>query len=178
ISISGVGLLLVARFNAFLMLIAVLTFYVSYTGMRSFRRVASQVNKLDYGAAWTAMLTGLLGIVYGGYNFIRLPELSPGAILILLFGSFVFTIAWNDLNAFKTPEIMTSKWRVQYHITRMGGSFIAAITAFTLVGVRRLTEGWEYDWIMWLIPTILISPIISYYKRFSKWGKGKAKTSK
>jgi len=165
ISISGVGLLLVDRFNLFLLLIAVLTFYISYTGVRSFRRVADRINLLDYCAAGAALLAGLLSTAHGTYNFIRLAVFSPNALLFFLFGVFLSFNAWSDLQWYKMPSIMTGQWRVRYHITRMGGSFIAAITAFALIAVQRMVDEWAYSWIIWLLPTILITPLISYYKR-------------
>ncbi len=164
ISISGIGLI-IYEFNRFLLLIVVLTFYLSYSGAFSFRRPAGNPLKLDLLAALIATGTGLWAIGYGIYIFCQSWSFHPVILLFLFFGLLLAANAWNDLRWFRDPTIMTGRWRVEYHIVRMGASFIAATTAFALAGARPYTEGWAYAWTLWIIPTIIGTPLISYYKR-------------
>ncbi|MEM9836511.1 MAG: hypothetical protein AAF828_08415 [Bacteroidota bacterium] len=164
ICLTGVGLI-TYRFNPFLLLITVLTFYLSYSGVFSFQRTKGKPGTFDLIAAGIAAGTGLWGLGYGIYAFIRVGGFQPFGLLFIFFGLLLGVSAKNDLKWYRDPEIMTGKWRIEYHIVRMGASFIAATTAFSLAGAFRFIGNWEYGWTLWIIPTLIGTPLIRYYKR-------------
>ena len=54
----------------------------------------------------------------------------------------------------KGKKFVKNAWLYD-HISRMGGSFIATSTAFLLVNIQI-----EPVWVMWLLPTIVGTPMI------------------
>jgi hypothetical protein len=71
-------------------------------------------------------------------------------------------MALQDLRSTSIPH--DKKAYLRKHLQRLGGGFIASATAFLVVNLRDLPD-WLPAWGLWLLPTVLISPLIVYYSR-------------
>jgi len=173
ICLSALAIISFYRFSAFLMVIAVLTFYASFTGVRVLKR-RSVGNEKWYD--WTvAILTALFGIgliSYGIYLYFNTSQ-SILALLCILFGTFTFINSYADLRFFINKKINTPLWWMKQHIGAMGGSYIAAVTAFAVQNPNLFMPGSSYQWLLWILPAIIGNPIIAIASR--KWVKSPAK---
>jgi hypothetical protein len=153
------------RPNPFLSLVAVFSFYFAFRGRRVLGRKRPEQGEgaaaLDWGAAIvTAAASGalvILGIVQPSAVWVRL---GPVAIV---FGLLGLTLAGFDIRAFVRPPADRQAWWYA-HMTGMLGSYIAALSAFSVVNFTFLPTT-----VRWLWPTVLGTPLIvlwiTYYRR-------------
>lgn len=162
ICFSALSIITFYRFSAFLMVIAVLTFYASFVGVRVLKRKKLGTEKwYDWAVSIATALFGIGLIIYGGYIFFN--DISTVlAFLCILFGAFTGFSAFQDLRFFVKADTNEKQWWLYQHISAMGGSYIAAITAFAVQnpGIFML-EGSSYQWLLWILPGVVGSPIIT-----------------
>lgn len=167
ICLSAWGIILFYRFSAFLMVIAVLTFYASFTGVRVLKRKKVGSEKwYDWGVA---ILTGLFGVglmVYSTYLFLNTQN-QILALLCMLFGIFTLQASVQDLRFFIKPGQPEKLWWLQQHIGAMGGSYIAAVTAFAVQNPNLFMPGSSHQWLLWLLPGVIGNVVIVFVRR--KW---------
>lgn len=150
------------RFSAFLMVIAVLTFYATYSGLRVIRRKKSgRASLLDWVIASLTTCFGIGLFIYGLYIFYLVSGFHVLGMLCLIFGVFTASAGWDDIRFFRNPDFSNRLWWLKQHISAMGGSYIAAITAFAVQngGLFQLQE--NLQWLLWVIPAVIGTPIIS-----------------
>jgi uncharacterized membrane protein len=113
----------------FLTGIAGLSFYLSFSGWRAARQHSAQLRRPDQVLAGLAFLLALLMVGAG----LRLP-----AVLFAFFGGLLGLFAGRDLwQSWRPPaQDQPTPW-IFRHFTRMGGSYISAVTAFIVVNVGR-----------------------------------------
>ncbi len=147
VAISSLGLVLsspITDGRLFLTGIAIFSFYLCFTGRRSLQQRGNEpVRWYDWGVSSAMALTALLMIGYGLYcaiEGITIGQLAPMSILFLTFGFFSGTNARYDFRKYRYPEKVKygSKEWFFVHIERMGGSYIATFTAFSLVNLRYI----------------------------------------
>ena len=112
------------------------------------------------------MIVGRLIVViligYGTFIFINGETLG---IVLLVFGITTYIFVREDSNALKLNSYK-SKYRIASHLQRMLGGTIATITAVLVQQVVPRIEGTSFPaFIVWLAPTILITPLITYWSR-------------
>ena len=78
-------------------------------------------------------------------------------VTLLIFGSIALFLSYNDYVSF-TKRNAAGKHRIVRHLTNMLAGTIAVITAFLVTNFRT-----EPEWILWVLPTILITPIIIWW---------------
>ena len=159
--------LLVVRPNIFLFIISILSFYGAFSGVRSLRRKhPERAAPLDWGAATIALSAGVGFIVWGALPLAGLTvSETPTAFSILgiAFGFFLGKDALNDLKSFRRPS-PDPMWWWTYHLERMVGSYLAAVTAFMVQNVGpRLPE--ELAWTVWVAPGLLGGIGIGFWVR-------------
>lgn len=160
VCLSALAIISFYRFNAFLMVIAVLTFYSSFVGVRVLKR------RIPGTEAWydwvVSSLTALFGLGLFGYAISLLisGHLVFG-LLCAVFGVMTAHGAIRDLLFFYRRNPGTKAWWLKQHIGAMGGSYIAAITAFAVQNPDLFMPGSSFQWILWLLPSVIGSPIIS-----------------
>ncbi|MEQ8626403.1 hypothetical protein [Ekhidna sp.] len=167
ICLSAWSIILFYRFSTFLMVIAVLTFYASFTGVRVLRR--KEVGSEKWYDRVVALITGLFGIglmVYGGYLAFYTNNQILG-ILCSVFGFFMSHSGFQDLRFFIRKSSVDKSWWLKQHIEAMGGSYIAAITAFAVQNPNIFLPGSSYQWLLWILPAAIGSPLISIMSK--KW---------
>lgn len=165
---SALLIILFYRFNAFLMVIAALTFYSSFTGVRVLKRKTIGKEKwYDWAVAIVTACFGIGLIIYAILTYLNHPEDKILVFLYLIFGFFTFFNAFQDLHFFVSQTVGMELWWLKQHIGAMGGSYIAAVTAFAVQNPNLLMPGSSYQWLLWILPTIIGSPIIA--KASKKW---------
>ncbi len=135
--------ILLFRPNVFLFIISILSFYGALSGVRSLRRKRPEQGEraapLDWGAASLALFAGVSFIVWGALPLLGLMVgETPVAFSVLgiVFGMVFSKDALDDLKSFRRPNPDPLWWT--YHLERMVGSYLAAVTAFMVQNVAPL----------------------------------------
>ncbi len=167
-------LLLTVRPNIFLTLISVLSFYGVFSGVRSLKRKNPAQGQgptwPDVLAARLALAAGLVFILWGGSTLAGLGGLelpSTFSVLGIVFGIVLSKDAWGDLKSFRRPN-PDPRWWWTYHLERMVGSYLAAVTAFLVQNAGPLLPD-SLAWVVWVAPGVLggfgIALWIRYYQK-------------
>ncbi len=161
ICLSALLIISFYRFNAFLMVIAALTFYASFTGLRVLYRKKIGTEKwYDWFVGIITMGFGIGLFVYAIHLFIHFPRNQILASLCLIFGFFTFFNAFRDIRFFIQKKTNSNLWWLRQHIGAMGGSYIAAVTAFAVQNPDLFMPGSSYQWMLWILPSVVGNPII------------------
>ena len=140
--------------NIFLFLIAIFSFYLAFAGMRFARNRKGVATTLDWTAVGLMMLSGLgmwiLSAIYFSNN-------NSQYIVLLVFGFLAIALGYADFRSYKN-KTATGKERLSRHLTNMMGGTIAVITAVLVVNVDL-----EPAWVWWVLPTLLITPVIFWW---------------
>lgn len=92
------------------------------------------------------------------------------AILCIVFGSLLVINSGRDLFRYLRPS-KDPQWWLYYHISRMIGSYIAAVTAFAVNQVGPRVSSDLQIWV-WIGPALLFTPLIivwnAYYRGKTK----------
>lgn len=149
------------KFNPFLFIVGLFSLYLTITGYRSLHTHAKS-NPPDLQTDWAIWGLTLIGtITFLIFNIFHQPgELAP---VLFIFSFFLLSMLWEDFRAFRKKE-----WNYQgllkRHISRMGGAFIATVTAFIVTNIQL-----EPAFVLWLLPTAFITPVLIYYQ--NQWAK-------
>jgi hypothetical protein len=162
----------------FLAGIAVFSFYNTFTGVRlTQRKDVLKPSFLDYFASILAILSAFMMLYFAYYAF-KIENVFF-SVLFPIFGIFVFILAFEDLRIFmgkkmidNTDKPVPVRYWFQNHISRMGGSYIATVTAFLVVNNPPFIPGL----VAWLAPGVIGGIIISfvrrsYHKKYEKVAK-------
>ena len=151
----------------FLTAIAIFSFYNTFTGVRLIQRKDSlKPSWLDYFASILAMVCGLAMFHFAFLGYQKGNRYM--AILFFVFGMAVSIMSLEDLRVFVGKKVIDDtgkpvpvKYWFQNHISRMGGSYIATVTAFLVVNNPPFIPGL----VAWLAPGVLGGVIITFVKR-------------
>lgn len=142
--------------SIFLALIAVFSFYLAFTGRRyavNRRGHPSLADRIVSGGM-TAASAGM--IAYGG---LLLARGAGSGIPLIVFGGIGGWLSLLDLKRMRAGGLKGAQ-RVAAHLTSMLAASIAALTAFAVTNIS-LRPGF----LVWLAPTILITPLIVLWNR-------------
>ena len=142
--------------NTFLFLIAIFSFYLAFAGMRFAKNRKGIATTIDWIAVSLMILSGL-----GMWGLAITYFISDNSqyITLLVFGFIALALGYGDYRSHKN-KAATGKERIAKHLTNMMAGTIAVITAVLVVNVNI-----EPIWIWWLLPTVVITPIISYWNK-------------
>ncbi len=151
----------------FLSGIAIFSFYNTFTGVRLIRRKDNPNPKfIDWFGAGL-MVLGSFGMLYFSYLAYR-NDIVFYTVLFTIFGIFMFLLAFEDLRIFvgkkqidNNVPLQTQYW-FQNHISRMGGSYIATVTAFLVVNNPPYIPGL----VVWIAPGVIGGFIIARTRKF------------
>jgi len=148
--------------NLFLFAVGGFTLYMICSGYRIvvLKRLAKNLdqpfNWLDYGLT-------IFGLGFGGYLlYLGTNLLLRGqnfGIVPIVFGLICVNYARLDYQFLKGSQSIKAVW-MSNHIIRMMGAMIASYTAFLVVNIRM-----EPQWVLWLLPTMIGSGLITYFMR-------------
>ena len=140
--------------NIFLFLIAIFSFYLAFSGMRFARNRKGVATTLDWIAVCLMIFSGfgmwILAVIFFSNN-------NSQYIVLLVFGFLAITLGYADFRSYKNNSA-TGKDRISRHLTNMMGGTIAVITAVLVVN-----PPFEPEWVWWVLPTVLITPIIFWW---------------
>jgi uncharacterized membrane protein len=126
--------LLVFRWNPFFFALAVLSFYLAFSGWRVLRRKRpdrdpeQRAKPLDWGAAGATVGVGIVSIVWW-----RRGVFGNDAAIVLSMLGFAVGAAGFDLYRFANPTALSRRpgfWLIE-HLTRLSGAYIACACAFS-----------------------------------------------
>ena len=142
--------------NVFLFLIAIFSFYLAYAGMRFARNRAGTANLFDWVAVGLMVFSGLamwfLALVYFMNN-------NSQYITLTIFGFIAISLGYMDFRSYRNKSAI-GKQRIARHLTNMLAGTIAVITAVLVTNLSI-----EPVFILWILPTIIIFPLIFWWNR-------------
>lgn len=146
--------------NIFLLIIAVFSFYLTVTGQRflSLKKLdkGQKPQTIDWIITSTMLVFALSFIVYG--TLLILSQNSFGTVL-LVFGFISLLMVRKDIRMYRGKIKFKNYWLL-IHIQRMVAAYIAALTAFLVVNNTYLPSI-----VAWLLPGIILTPLIFYWSR-------------
>lgn len=176
IFISALMIISFVRFNPFLLVIAVFSFYMAFSGVRVLTiKKTMKAAPVDWAAAVITMGFGLAMIIMGLSYQLESDWSSVYGYLCLFFGFFTAQTGWLNFRTFRNLHKAEKMWWWLAHMNSMTGSFIASITAFLVLNGRIFDLPNELGWLPWVLPALVGVPISSYwankYRRQFKMGK-------
>ena len=160
--ISALISLFVARMpnheNLFLFLIGIFTIYLILSGNRALTlksKTKTKADVIDKLISGTMLLVSVVMLILG---IIGMVQHVDNSILYVFFGSFGTFLTISDFQTFKVFTEKKNAWLIS-HLGRMIGALIASVTAFLVAGLQIGTT------LIWILPTILGTAYISYWKR-------------
>lgn len=142
--------------NQFLFLIAIFSYYLVLSGWRFAKNTDGVTSTLDYIISGTMLISSFIMIGFGLCTYNSAPT---DAIILLVFGVISCTLSYSDLKAYRNHTVQ-GKNRIALHLSAMLGATIAAITAFLVTNIHI-----NPVIILWLGPTVLLTPVIVWWKR-------------
>jgi len=151
------------HFNAFLLVVALLSGYAAVTGVRVLRFMRRKASPGAFDKAfWWGHVLSLAA--FDGYLAWRGVNFFGGfGIVLTVFSLILAQALFADLRLYRKHKkvgIKANTWLLE-HISRMMGAFTAAVTAFLVNNITNV----EPVFIVWLAPTLLLTPLTIYYKR-------------
>ncbi|MFU8865426.1 MAG: hypothetical protein ACNA7O_16055 [Rhodobacterales bacterium] len=141
--------------NPFLFAVGIFSLYLVFTGWRAAMIRDGRPRQLDHAAGAVMALAGLGMLGWGAQGMLTRSGAQP--VILLAFGSIGLTMALADWRDWARGPV-AGKARIARHLGRMLGGTIATITA---AGVVNL--GFLPDLLVWLGPTVLITPVIFWW---------------
>lgn len=168
ICLSALLVMVFYRFSFFLLVISVLTFYTSFAGIRVLRR--KEFGRGQWYDWLVSALTALFGagLILYGIRLGLIHGLEPIVVLSFFFGFVTLKTGYDDLRFFQSPQMPDKKWWLRQHISAMGGSYIAAVTAFAVQNSEFFIPIESLRWLTWVIPAAIGSPVVSIFVRKHK----------
>ena len=140
--------------NVFLFLIAFFSFYLAFAGRRFAQNRKGIASIVDWIAVGLMIAAGIgmwvLAVFYSIEN-------NSQYITLTIFGFIAIALGYTDYKTYKQQEA-TGKKRIARHLTNMLAGTIAVVTAVLVVNVDM-----EPQWLPWVLPTLLITPVIIYW---------------
>lgn len=148
------------RFNFFLSMISVFSFYLSFSAYRVLKRkTQDKIIWIDWFGSIFTLFAGVIFVLFGAYIIYSSQNIVL-AFLSMFFGAFTIWTAWSDIVIFRKTEYDDKMWWYFHHAGNMMGSFIAAVTAFSVNVLPKFTPNSDINWIYWLLPTAVGTPIL------------------
>jgi uncharacterized membrane protein len=161
----GAVVVAIAHQNDFLLMVGFFSYYMTVRGYRILS--LKQLNKGQKFAPldWAIIsISAIFIFTLLGWGFWAWVHGSSMGIVALVFGFIGLTFLVNDIKSYINPPTEKMHWWYT-HIASMGGSYIAAFTAFVVVNVQLP----QFQWVLWVLPSAmggyLIRRTIKKYKR-------------
>ena len=142
--------------NTFLFLVALFSFYLAFSGWRFARNRSGEPQWLDWLAVIIMVSSGLL---MGFLAFKDYPQFTSTSVTLSVFGFIAIVLGLADTKSHR-DRAATGKVRIAKHLTNMLGGTIAVVTAVLVVNVSMTPP-----WLGWILPTILMLPVIIWWRR-------------
>lgn len=151
LTVAGTAIVLsIFRPNVFLLLIAFFGLYQNLNGYRAIRNKTLKPTWKDWLITSMGLLTGIVMI-------------TQMNLVLVVFGSLSIYFSISDFRShivlLKGKELSKTTWLAR-HISMMMGSYIATCTAFVVVNISFEPA----PWLPWLLPTMILFPLIAYFQ--------------
>lgn len=151
------------RFSAFLLVIAVFSWYMTFSGVRVLKmKKTMKAQPIDWIAAYITLIAGICFIGMGVNYQLQESWSSVVGYLCFFFGFFTTQTARENLKGFKRGANQENMWWWFAHMNSMCGALIASITAFAVQNGEIFNLPGEMMWLPWVLPAIIGSSLISY----------------
>ena len=124
--------------------------------MRFARNRKGTASILDWTTLSLMIFSGLGMCILAAIYFLNS---NTQYIVLLVFGFLAMALGYADFRSYKNNSA-TGKERISRHLTNMMGGTIAVITAVLVVN-----PPFEPEWVWWVLPTALITPVIFWWNR-------------
>ena len=148
--------------NYFLLLIAVFSGYLALAGWRYAKNRTGVPNTIDWVRVGVMTASSILMLIYGAWMIHRG---NLNGIMIIVFGIIGGGLCLSDTYTLRTGRAK-GKTRVALHLTMMLSGLIATVTAFAAVNFT-----FKPAFVLWLTPTVLITPIIVWWNMKIEGGR-------
>lgn len=165
IFISALLIIGLIRFNFFLLIIAVFSFYMTFSGVRVLKtKKTLKIEWYDWAASIITMLFGTALVTIGIKLLIVNGADQAMGYLSLFFGFFTANTGWLNFKGFRQKE-QPKMWWWFAHMNSMCGALIACITAFLVQNGALFGIADRINWMLWVLPAAIGSPLIAYWAR-------------
>ncbi len=158
------------RANWLLLMIGAFTAYLVLSAYRALAlknlHKGQKAEQVDWIILIASGISAAALIITGGY---LLYYGNSFGFVPLTFGFVMSSGVKQDYKRFTVPPTEKNHWLLK-HITGMMGGYIATITAFLVQNIHV-----DPAFVVWLAPSLIIAPFISYTVRKFKKGPGKIK---
>lgn len=145
----------------FLLCIAILSFFSVIIGVRSLKFLkGAQPGAFDWIAVIGIIAAGSFLVIKG--SLAGITNFHAGVVLYLTFGSAMVFYGFMIASELIRTKPRAAKW-FRLHQSNMGAALIATLTAFCTTVLHELPSITE-----WILPSIIFSPLLSYYIRKSR----------
>ncbi len=152
----------IMKFNMPMLAISIFSFYMAFSGLRFAKNRPGRPDKQDFIASLFMLGVGAAMVLYG----VLALQTSEGlSVILIVFGFIGGWAGWEDFNVHRKGGFR-GKERIAQHLNRMLGGTIATITAVVVTNFYFAPA----PWLLWLAPTIIITPIIAVWTRKIKRG--------
>lgn len=156
----------IIRPNLMLFFVALFSSYMAYAGWR-FGRNSRYIMKRKPYVEWAMLFVGVAMI---GTGFVQVFSGTPMGWVLVAFGAIGLQFAIQDIRGWGKSEDFAS--RISNHLSHMLGGTIATITAVLVQQVvPRLDPASPFKVVVWLAPTVIITPLIVVWARKVKTTK-------
>ena len=153
------------RFNRFLFLIAFLSYYSVFSGVRSLKLKNLHKNQNPKWYDWAAgIINGVANIIFIGIGLYYLFNESnnlAGALLSIGFGIGGLLISYTNLKPFIVRPKKAYHWYLA-HIGNMMGGYIATLTAFLSTIVTRFEL--MNPFLAFALPSLIGIPLLLFWQ--------------
>ncbi|MDX1651645.1 MAG: hypothetical protein R3277_04080 [Brumimicrobium sp.] len=152
--------------SLFLFMVGIFTAYLVGTGRRYLKLEISETGSLpnikpiDWIYTTSMLLAAVLLIVLGVRSLLTNNLFG---IVFLVFGTIGLLLVKDDWKNYRGKSTVLN-FGLSEHLQRMSGGFIAALTAFLVVNGRYFPDFIPVI-VYWLLPTVVITPVISRWAR-------------
>ena len=150
----------VLRPNLMLFFVALFSSYMAYAGWRFGKKARYIMNRRPF-VEWAMLLVGIAMVSSGA---IQVFTSNPMGWVLVAFGAIGLQFGIQDVRGWgKTEDFGT---RISNHLSHMLGGTIATITAVLVQQVvPRLDAASPFKVVVWLAPTVIITPLIVVWAR-------------
>jgi uncharacterized membrane protein len=149
--------------NDFLFSVGLFSIYLTATGWLHLRpegHVAGLRREWVHGILLAGLVVGSAHLARVGIAKTMVRDTFAWVDFAFAGGGFLF--AWQD---FRRRASRTRTGRLAFHLQRMTGAYISALTAFLVVNARGRYSIWP-----WLLPTLVLTPLILKWSRRYRTG--------
>jgi uncharacterized membrane protein len=149
--------------NYFLFVVGVFTLYMVGSGQRYLKhkqQYKPDSKRIEWAMTILMLLAGLLFI---GMGILTIIKSNLFGIVFITFGSIGLLFVRQDFKNYFDKTTIKNYWLIG-HLQRMTGGFIAALTAFLVVNAKYFPEQIP-SFVYWLLPTIILTPLIIKWSR-------------